>query len=56
VPFSTAIKRMSEILLYKASQCVRTLNRAVDSVQVEQDQLDANVDRILDEINASFQV
>lgn len=47
---------MSEILLYKANQCVRNLNRAADNVAREQNQLDANVDRILDEVNASFQV
>jgi hypothetical protein len=47
---------MSEILLYKANQCIKNLNRATENVQKEQDQLDANVDKILDEVNASFQV
>lgn len=56
MPFSIAIKRMSEILLYKANQCLRNLDRAVDNVHSEQEQLDSNVDRILDEVNASFQV
>lgn len=56
VPFSIAIKRMSEILLYKANQCLRNLNRAQENVREEQEQLDTNVDRILDEVNASFQV
>uniref|UniRef100_A0A914VFY6 Uncharacterized protein n=1 Tax=Plectus sambesii TaxID=2011161 RepID=A0A914VFY6_9BILA len=55
VPFSIAIKRMSEILLYKANQCVKNLNRAADNVQKETTELDRNVDRILDEVNASFQ-
>lgn len=28
IPFSIAIKRMSEILLYKASQCMKNLEKA----------------------------
>ena len=47
---------MSEILLYKANQCVKNLNRAGENVQKEMTDLDRNVDKILDEVNASFQV
>ena len=35
IPFSIAIKRMSEILLYKASQCMKNLQRASQVGTVE---------------------
>lgn len=45
---------MSEILLYKANHCVKNLNRAVENVSSEMDQLDRNVDSVLDQVNRSF--
>ncbi|VDK22755.1 unnamed protein product, partial [Anisakis simplex] len=56
VPFSVAIKRLSEIVVFKAKQCVASLNTAAANVDCETVQLDKNVDRIVEELNASFQV
>lgn len=55
IPFSVAIKRMSEILLYKANQCVKNLNRAAENVRREMEALDTNADAVTDNVNASFQ-
>ncbi|VDM39410.1 unnamed protein product [Toxocara canis] len=55
VPFSIAIKRMSEIVVFKAKQCVASLNTAAANVECETIQLDKNVDKIVDELNSSFQ-
>ncbi|VDN22949.1 unnamed protein product [Gongylonema pulchrum] len=55
VPFSIAIKRLSEIVVYKAKLCIASLNTAAVNVDRETSQLDRNVDRVVDEINASFQ-
>uniref|UniRef100_A0A9J2QAW5 B box-type domain-containing protein n=1 Tax=Ascaris lumbricoides TaxID=6252 RepID=A0A9J2QAW5_ASCLU len=55
VPFSIAIKRMSEIVVFKVKQCVASLNTAAANVECETVQLDRNVDKIVDELNASFQ-
>lgn len=56
IPFATAIKRMSEILLYKAHLCTKNLNAAYDAVTEELRQLELTRDRTLDAINRSFQV
>lgn len=56
IPFSIAIKRLSEIVVYKAKQCVASLNTAAANVECETEQLDRNVDRVVEELNASFQV
>uniref|UniRef100_A0A915KBF1 RING-type domain-containing protein n=1 Tax=Romanomermis culicivorax TaxID=13658 RepID=A0A915KBF1_ROMCU len=55
VPFSIAIKRMSEILLYKATQCTKNLNKAAENVRKEMDMLDLNADKVVDQVNSSFQ-
>ena len=55
IPFSIAIKRMSEILLYKASLCIRNLNTACDNVNDEITKLDSSVEHALDAVNCSFQ-
>lgn len=47
---------MSEILLYKANQCSKNLNRAADNVRKEMESLDANADLVVDQVNSSFQV
>ena len=39
IPFSISIKRMSEILLYKADLCMRNLSSAYDIVSDEMDKL-----------------
>lgn len=55
IPFSIAIKRMSEILLYKAHLCIKNLNNAFDNVSAEVHQLENSVDRTMENINRSFQ-
>ncbi|XP_052820878.1 tripartite motif-containing protein 2-like isoform X2 [Mya arenaria] len=55
IPFSIAIKRMSEILLYKAHLCIKNLNNAFDNVSTEVHQLENSVDRTMENINRSFQ-
>ena len=47
---------MSEILLYKAGQCSKNLNRAAENVRKEMEQLDSNADHVIDLISSSFQV
>lgn len=56
VPFSIAIKRLSEIVVYKANHCVASLNTAAANVKCEMLQLDRNVDSVAEGLNASFQV
>ncbi|XP_041377656.1 tripartite motif-containing protein 2-like [Gigantopelta aegis] len=55
IPFAIAIKRMSEILLYKAHLCIKNLNNAYENVSEELRRLEHSVDRTLDQINRSFQ-
>ncbi|KAL8584113.1 hypothetical protein ACOMHN_011728 [Nucella lapillus] len=55
IPFAIAIKRMSEILLFKAHLCIKNLNSAYDAVSEELRQLELSVDKTLDGINRSFQ-
>ncbi|RCN29184.1 hypothetical protein ANCCAN_25060 [Ancylostoma caninum] len=56
IPFSIALKRMSEIVVYRAKGRLRALDQAHECVSQEIDQLDKNVDKILDQINSTFQV
>ncbi|CAM1311867.1 Uncharacterised protein g5823 [Pycnogonum litorale] len=55
IPFSIAIKRMSEILLYKAQECIGKLNKACDAVGHEMQKLDANVGRTFEMVDRSFE-
>lgn len=55
IPFSIAIKRMSEILLYKAHLCIKNLNNAYDTVSTELSRLESTVERTIESINRSFQ-
>ncbi|XP_065155835.1 tripartite motif-containing protein 2-like isoform X4 [Atheta coriaria] len=55
IPFSIAIKRMSEILLYKANECMSKLNQAQEDVTKELGRLDGAKDDSLDQVNAIFQ-
>ena len=54
IPFSIAIKRMSEILLFKARQCMENLNKAYDNMNEETRKLDLNTERACDSVNAAF--
>ena len=55
IPFSIAIKRMSEILLYKAGLCIKNLDEGADVVSREIDQLDAAHDKCVESISNAFQ-
>lgn len=55
IPFSIAIKRLSEILLYKAHQCIQKLNEAADNVLNEMRKLDQNSEHSFEDINRTFQ-
>lgn len=55
ITFSIAIKRMSEILLYKGHQCINKLNEARDNVQAEMMKLDQNSATAFEDINRTFQ-
>lgn len=55
IPFSIAIKRMSEILLYKAHLCIKNLNSAYDNVSTEMHHLESAVEKTVESINRSFQ-
>lgn len=55
IPFSIAIKRLSEILLYKAQQCVQKLNESADNVLNEMRKLDQNSEHAFEDINRTFQ-
>lgn len=55
IPFSIAIKRMSEILIYKANECTAKLNEANNIVTAEIHRLDHNVDSAFEQVNVRFQ-
>ncbi|XP_047481478.1 tripartite motif-containing protein 2-like isoform X1 [Penaeus chinensis] len=55
IPLSIAIKRMSEILCYKANECYSKLNEASDAVTSEMHQLDHAVDNTFEDVNRAFQ-
>lgn len=55
IPFSIAIKRMSEILIYKANECTSKLNTAADVVTAEMHRLDHNADQSFNVVNQLFQ-
>ncbi|KAJ6221256.1 hypothetical protein RDWZM_007068 [Blomia tropicalis] len=55
IPFSIAIKRMSEILLYKGQQCISKLNESAQNVLNEMQKLDQNSELAFEDINRTFQ-
>lgn len=55
IPFSIAIKRMSEILIYKANECTAKLNEASEIVNAEIHRLDHNADSAFETVNSRFQ-
>ena len=55
IPFAIAIKRMSEILLFKAHLCISNLNSAYDAVSEELRQLELTSDKTMIDVNCSFQ-
>ncbi|XP_044731822.1 tripartite motif-containing protein 2-like isoform X2 [Chrysoperla carnea] len=55
IPFSIAIKRMSEILLYKANECISKLTQAQEGVNSELERLDSAAVRCIEQVNSTFQ-
>ncbi|XP_046678995.1 tripartite motif-containing protein 3-like isoform X2 [Homalodisca vitripennis] len=55
IPFSIAIKRMSEILLYKANECISKLTQAEDAVNGEMARLEQTTRQCLAGLDATFQ-
>lgn len=55
IPFSTAIKRMSEILNYRSQQCSIKLDEARDNVQGEIDKLESNCYDAIHDIENAFE-
>jgi len=54
LPFAIAIRRVSEILQYKASQCTSNLDAAAAAVQVELRQVDVETERCVELISRAF--
>eukprot|EP00092_Neocalanus_flemingeri_P034579 GFUD01037607.1.p1 GENE.GFUD01037607.1~~GFUD01037607.1.p1 ORF type:complete len:718 (-),score=186.07 GFUD01037607.1:398-2551(-) len=55
IPFSIAIKRISEILIYKANECTAKLNTANDVVLEEMHRLDHSADDSFASVNKLFE-
>lgn len=55
IPFSIAIKRMSEILLYKAGLCMKNLNNASEVVTEEIQKVDISAEHCIESISKVFQ-
>ncbi|CAG7825030.1 unnamed protein product [Allacma fusca] len=55
IPFSIAIKRMSEILLYKANECLSKLDEATDSVTNEMQRLEIAADNACEIATKAFE-
>lgn len=55
IPFSIAIKRMSEILLYKASLCMKNLNNASETVNEEIQKVELSAEKCVESIGKMFQ-
>ncbi|XP_023013976.2 tripartite motif-containing protein 2 isoform X2 [Leptinotarsa decemlineata] len=55
IPFSIAIKRMSEILLYKANDCISKLTQAQEGVSSELSKLVLAKESCLEKIDDTFQ-
>lgn len=54
IPFSIAIKRMTEIFLFKSNQCINSFNLALANVQNEILNLNQTVECVAQAVEASF--
>lgn len=54
IPFSIAIKRMTEIFLFKSNQCINSFNFAIGNVQRETESLNSTVEEVIGKVDASF--
>ena len=54
IPFSIAIKRMTEIFFFKSNQCINSFNLALANVQREIECLNVTVENVAQSIDYSF--
>ena len=54
IPFSIAIKRMTEIFLFKSNQCINSFNLALANVQSEIESLNSTVEAVAQSVDSSF--
>ena len=54
IPFSIAIKRMTEIFLFKSNQCINSFNLALGNVQREIESLNRTVEQVAESVEASL--
>ena len=54
IPFSIALKRMSEIVLFKSNQCINSFALAIANVNHEIEKLNLTVESVADSVNKSF--
>jgi tripartite motif-containing protein 2/3 len=54
IPFSIALKRITEIYLFKSSQCLNSFSLALGNVQREVGNLAQTVDSVAEKVEASF--
>ena len=54
VPFAIAIRRVTEIMQYKATQCTSNLDAAAAAVNAELRRVDAEAERCVDAINCAY--
>lgn len=54
IPFSIAIKRMTEIFLFKSNQCINSFNLSMGNVQREMERLNETVESVAITVNDSF--
>ncbi|CAJ0560718.1 unnamed protein product, partial [Mesorhabditis spiculigera] len=55
IPLAIALKRMSEIMLYRTKNRLKSLEQAQTAINEEIRLLDENADTIVDQINSTFQ-
>ncbi|CAJ0920462.1 unnamed protein product, partial [Mesorhabditis belari] len=55
IPLAIALKRMSEIMLYRTKSRLKALEQAQTAINEEIRLLDTNADTIVDQINSAFQ-
>lgn len=54
IPFSIAIKRMTEIFLFKSNQCINSFNYALENVQREIGNLNKTCELVVESVDASI--
>ena len=54
IPFSIAMKRMTEIFLFKSNQCINSFNLSMCNVQREIERLNETVERVALNVDESY--